>query len=47
VNGHDLAALGLQGAAIGQALGQLCAQVENGQLANDRDALLAFLKQQL
>jgi len=37
----------LQGAAIGQALGQLCAQVENGQLANDRDALLAFLKQQL
>lgn len=44
VNGHDLAALGLQGAAIGQTLTQLCAQVESGQLPNNRDILLASIK---
>ena len=40
VNGRDLTALGLRGPAIGQTLNALQAQVMDGALPNQRDALL-------
>lgn len=40
VNGRDLTALGLRGPAIGQTLNALLAQVMDGALPNQRDALL-------
>ncbi len=41
VNGKDMARLGLRGAAIGQTLEGLLLRVVRGELANNRDALLA------
>ena len=40
VNGRDLMALGLRGRDVGQMLESLLDEVVDGQLANDRDALL-------
>lgn len=46
VNGHDLAALGLRGPAIGQCLHDLLEQVLNETLPNDRATLLQFITSQ-
>ena len=45
VNGRDLIQLGYEGKAIGEALDQLLAQVLDEKLPNEKDALLAFLRQ--
>ena len=45
VGGHDLMALGLQGRAIGEALNALLDQVVEGKLLNEREALLAWVKE--
>ncbi|MBQ9121295.1 MAG: HD domain-containing protein [Clostridia bacterium] len=47
VNGHDLMAEGYQGRAIGEALRILLDAVLSEQVANDKAALLAFLKNQI
>lgn len=44
VNGRDMAALGLEGPAIGQMLQTLLEAVMDGAADNDRDALLALAK---
>ena len=44
VNGRDMAALGLEGPAIGQALQALLEAVMDGETDNDRAALLALAK---
>ncbi len=44
VNGRDMAALGLEGPAIGQALQTLLETVMDGETDNDRAALLALAK---
>ena len=44
VRGGDLLPLGLQGAAIGQALDKLVAAVIDGQVENKKEALLDFLQ---
>ena len=44
VNGNDLMALGLQGRAIGQTLQHLLNMVMEEQIPNERDALLAAVK---
>lgn len=43
VNGNDLMALGLRGPAVGQALEKLLSRVVDGELPNDRAALLEFV----
>ena len=45
VNGRDMAALGLEGPAIGQMLQALLEAVMDGTADNDRDALLALAKE--
>ena len=45
VNGRDMAALGLEGPAIGQMLQALLEAVMDGAADNDRDALLALAKE--
>ena len=45
VNGRDMAALGLQGPAIGQALQALLEAVMDGETDNDRAALLTLAKE--
>lgn len=45
VNGRDMAALGLEGPAIGQALQTLLEAVMDGEADNDRAALLALAKE--
>ena len=45
VNGHDLMRLGYSGKEIGQTLNLLLEKVLEEELANDKDALLNFLKQ--
>lgn len=45
VNGRDMAALGLQGPAIGQVLQTLLEAVMDGEADNDRAALLALAKE--
>ena len=45
VNGRDLMQLGYEGKAIGEALNELLAQVLDEKLPNEKDALLAFLRQ--
>ena len=45
VNGRDMAALGLEGPAIGQALQTLLEAVMDGETDNDRTALLALAKE--
>lgn len=45
VNGRDMAALGLEGPAIGQALQTLLEAVMDGETDNDRTALLALVKE--
>ena len=45
VNGRDMAALGLEGPAIGQALQTLLEAVMDGEVDNDRAALLALAKE--
>ena len=45
VNGRDMAALGLEGPAIGQALQALLEAVMDGETDNDRAALLALAKE--
>ena len=45
VNGRDMAALGLEGPAIGQALQALLEAVMDGEADNDRAALLALAKE--
>lgn len=45
VNGWDMAALGLEGPAIGQMLQTLLEAVMDGAADNDRDALLALAKE--
>ena len=45
VNGRDMAALGLEGPAIGQALQALLEAVMDGETDNDRTALLALAKE--
>ena len=45
VNGRDMAALGLEGPAIGQALQTLLETVMDGKTENDRAALLALAKE--
>ena len=47
VNGRDMAALGLEGPAIGRALHTLLEAVMDGAVENDRTALLALAQQQL
>ena len=44
VGGHDLMALGLQGQAIGRTLDALLERVAEGELPNERDALLAWVQ---
>ena len=46
VDGHDLMALGYSGKAIGNALNALLEQVLDGQLPNEKQALLNAVKQQ-
>lgn len=41
VNGKDLTELGLSGPAVGRALNVLLERVVNGELPNEREALLA------
>ena len=43
VNGNDLTALGLRGPAVGQALEALLSKVVDGELPNEREALLEFV----
>ena len=45
VNGHDLMRLGMTGPVIGQTLERLLDAVVNGELPNERSALLAAAKQ--
>jgi len=45
VNGHDLMCLGINGPAIGQTLEHLLDAVVNGELPNERSALLAAANQ--
>ena len=45
VNGRDMAALGLEGPAIGRALQTLLEAVMDGETDNDRAALLALVKE--
>ena len=45
VNGHDLMALGYQGRAIGDALHTLLEAVLSEQVENEKQALLAYLKE--
>ena len=45
VNGRDMAALGLEGPAIGQMLQALLEAVMDGAVDNERDALLALAKE--
>ena len=44
VNGRDLLALGYQGAEVGWMLRRLLEQVVDGELDNDRAALLAAVR---
>ena len=44
VNGHDMMALGITGTQIGVALNTLLDAVLDGQLPNEKDALLAAAK---
>lgn len=44
VNGRDLMALGLQGSEIGAALDELLQKVMDGELPNEKEALLAALQ---
>lgn len=46
VDGNDLMALGLKGKEIGDALRQLLEEVMEERLPNEKEALLAFLRQQ-
>ena len=41
INGHDLTAIGLQGKEIGNMLNTLLARVMDGELPNEKEALLA------
>ena len=43
VNGNDLTALGLRGPAVGRALETLLSKVVDGELPNQRAALLKFV----
>ena len=45
VDGHDLMALGLQGRAIGRTLDALLERVAEGELPNEKEALLAWVKE--
>lgn len=45
VNGRDLIALGLQGASIGAALDELLEQVVEGNLPNEKEFLLGWIKE--
>ena len=44
IDGHDLMALGLQGSAIGQALNAALDAVVEGELPNEREALIRWIK---
>ena len=44
VNGRDLMALGIKGKALGQTLNALLEQVLDEKLPNEKEALLAFVK---
>lgn len=44
VNGHDLMALGLQGQAIGEALNAVLDAVVEGELPNEREAMIRWIK---
>ena len=44
VGGHDLMAMGLQGREIGRTLDALLTRVAEGELVNERDVLLAWVK---
>ena len=43
VNGNDLKALGLRGPAVGRTLEALLNKVVDGELPNEREALLEFV----
>ncbi|MBP3493921.1 MAG: CCA tRNA nucleotidyltransferase [Oscillospiraceae bacterium] len=45
VNGRDLMALGLQGSEIGAALDALLQKVMDGELPNEKDALVQYVKE--
>ncbi len=47
VNGHDLMALGLSGRAVGQALSRLLSLVMDEALPNEKNALLAAIKDKM
>jgi len=47
VNGHDMVELGLQGAAIGKMLTQLLDAVLNGEVDNEKNALLAYASKRI
>ena len=47
VNGRDLLALGLEGREVGAALRRLLDAVVEGSLPNDREILLAHIKEEL
>ena len=47
VNGHDLMSLGITGPALGQTLNELLDDIVNGDLPNERDALLAAARARL
>lgn len=44
VNGKDMLTMGLQGKAVGEALDKLLSLVIDGELPNERDALISFLE---
>ena len=44
IDGHDLMALGLQGSAIGQALNAALDAVVEGELPNEREAMIRWIK---
>lgn len=44
VNGNDMLALGLEGKAIGETLDKLLGLVIDGELPNEREALMSFLE---
>ena len=47
VNGHDLMSLGITGPALGKTLNGLLDDIINGELPNDREALLAAVRSML
>ena len=47
IKGDDLTALGLSGKAVGDALEELLDQVVEGNLSNERDILLLYVKEKL